>query len=57
MLQHHPKLKKLATTNGKVDGRKIRGKAFLNELSRVIGLNPPDPKMLGEIFNIGAKKK
>lgn len=34
MLKHHPKLKKLATRNGKVDGRKLRSKKFLDALTK-----------------------
>lgn len=32
MLNHNKKLKKLATKNGKVDGRRMRSNAFLREL-------------------------
>ena len=36
MLKHYPKLKKLCTRNGKVDMRKMRSKAFMKEMCRIV---------------------
>ena len=36
MLKHYPKLKKLCMKNGKVDMRKMRSKAFMKEMCRIV---------------------
>jgi len=36
MLEHNPKLKELCIKNGKIDGRKLKSKAFKKEFVKTI---------------------